>query len=86
MFTEEQIKDMIERGISERQYVRETKKPPPAVDVMTPLDNFAAFAMIAYYMDPEIADSSLTPEAVASWSYDMAGCMMNEREKVRKDG
>jgi hypothetical protein len=48
---------------------------------MTLRDYFAAKAMLAYWLDPEIKDLQQHPDFVADYSYLMADAMMKARER-----
>ena len=47
---------------------------------MTLRDYFAAKAMQAYYLDPEIDQCCGKLESVARWSYEMADAMLEARK------
>jgi len=48
---------------------------------MTLRDYFAAQAMVAFWLDPDIEDCIQTPQAIAHWSYGMADAMLKARSE-----
>ena len=48
-------------------------------DGMTLRDYFAAKAMVAFWLAPDVEGCIQTPEAIADWSYEMADAMLKAR-------
>jgi hypothetical protein len=48
---------------------------------MTLRDYFAAKAMVAFWLAPDIESCTQTPQAIAHWSYVMADAMLKARSE-----